>query len=226
MPLRFSAFADHWLPYRRNSQSPLAACSTDYLRCRASSPVGGGLKVQYCFFCQRFIMPSFINWCSENGSLIVSICALGLTIQQIKATHKHNRLSVKPLLATTLVKDNFSTNQDEWVVTASIRNCGLGPAIIKDFKVLLDGYSIRASTPDELGSSVKRALAADISGSYFGVLRHGHVLNVGESFDLAKIVVRSPTPKQQQVFEQFHVCVTYESAYGDELTYDSRMHTS
>ena len=171
-------------------------------------------------------MQAVINWCIQNVSLIVSVCALGLTLQQIWATYKHNRLSVRPLLATNLEKTRPLNAPDVVVVTASIGNCGLGPAIIKKFEVLFDGIPLQANTPEELGKMVQDRLNAEILDSYYGLLRKHHVMKAGDSFDLARITVRAPTPQQQEAFAKLHVRVTYESAYGDKQTYDSREHTS
>lgn len=171
-------------------------------------------------------MQAIINWCSQNVSLIVSVCALWLTLQQIWATYKHNRLSVRPLLATNLEKTAPLNAPDVVLVTASISNCGLGPAIIQKFEVLFGGVPLQAETPEQLGKMVQEKLGAEILDSYYKLLRKHHVMRAGESFDLARITVRAPTLQQQEAFAQLHVRVAYESAYGNKRTYDSRDHTN
>ncbi|MBB6244896.1 hypothetical protein [Rhodanobacter sp. MP1X3] len=67
------------------------------------------------------------------GSLVIALCALGFSIQQGFASRKHDRLSVRPKLDWT----------SSWVygkaVRLSLRNNGLGPAVIGAMTVTFDG---------------------------------------------------------------------------------------
>jgi hypothetical protein len=73
----------------------------------------------------------------EIAAIFISILALSFTIYQGYVTRKHNRISVEPILAFTsgflTLKDTVYT--DEYKI--SIKNNGLGPALIKSFDVYI-----------------------------------------------------------------------------------------
>jgi hypothetical protein len=62
------------------------------------------------------------------ATVIIALCAVFLTIYQIYATRKHNRLGVRPLL-----KIGWTT--DENIDGVWLKNLGLGPAIITNFSI-------------------------------------------------------------------------------------------
>jgi hypothetical protein len=68
-------------------------------------------------------------------SILVAACALGTTIWQGYIMRKHNKLSVKPLLTTFDLQD--LKGNIEWV-EYRLENCGVGPAIIKNFSLFYD----------------------------------------------------------------------------------------
>ena len=72
---------------------------------------------------------------------IISICiasaALIITLYEVHATRRHNRLSVLPKL--TFYGDEET---DEFIFQLRLKNEGLGPAIITDFEITLDGETI------------------------------------------------------------------------------------
>lgn len=61
---------------------------------------------------------------SNYSIILISICALFVSVWQINISQNHNKLSVKPYL------DYHLTQQDS-TLTVSISNAGFGPAIIK-----------------------------------------------------------------------------------------------
>ncbi|MCA0132603.1 hypothetical protein [Winogradskyella alexanderae] len=69
------------------------------------------------------------------ATVIIAICAIFLTIYQIYATRKHNRLGIRPLL-----KIGWTT--DEKIDGIWLKNVGLGPAIITAFSIKHDGKII------------------------------------------------------------------------------------
>ena len=74
------------------------------------------------------------------SSVFIACMALFVAVWQGYATRKHNRLSIKPILHTSL---DFS----EGKVSLRVKNCGVGPAIIKTIQVnfhneLFDGSKI------------------------------------------------------------------------------------
>lgn len=83
---------------------------------------------------------------SDTLSILAALCALALTLNQIRATRKHNYLSVRPFL-------RFGWTAGENDDGIWIKNVGLGPAIITDFSILKDGIEITTrNIEDQLSS--------------------------------------------------------------------------
>ena len=68
------------------------------------------------------------------STIVIACIALGISIWQGWATRLHNKLSVKPLLDITTFY-----SETEPFIGVVVENHGVGPAIIKDFIVYIDG---------------------------------------------------------------------------------------
>lgn len=175
-------------------------------------------------------MDFLIDLCQQYAALFVSICALFLTINQSMATRRHNRLTVKPHLTSFTERVADSERNGIVLVKATLSNNGLGPAIIKSFEPLFDGLSIKASDPDELAEFVQKTLPVSIlrDECYFSVLRKDYVLAKDQKITVAQLSVLPTIDVSYEALkaslDQFHLRVTYESAYGESFTYDSRDH--
>ncbi|MFJ2826285.1 hypothetical protein ACIPC1_01505 [Streptomyces sp. NPDC087263] len=67
----------------------------------------------------------------------IALCSLWVSYTQTRATRQHNRQSVKPLLEMRTVK-----GYDDHKAGLQIINAGLGPAIVTNSVVQLDGETI------------------------------------------------------------------------------------
>lgn len=107
-----------------------------------------------------------------DANTVVAICAtviavisLGVSVSEARATRKHNRLSVQPLLGLTTT---FPVGG-----TAGLRltNSGLGPARITNTKLMVDGKSrgdFSRPSVDELRSDLSvRPHATTLGGHPF-----------------------------------------------------------
>ena len=166
----------------------------------------------------------------EYAALLVSICALFLTISQAMATRKHNRLTVRPHLATYTDNKADLERAGVRIIKIEITNSGLGPAIIKTFEPLLDGEPLKADDPDDLFPVVRKTIPANLIDDecHITVLRPGHVLANDEVVTIAHLAI-VPTihddPKAlKEALDRFHIRVRYESGYEESFAYDSREH--
>src|SRR5262249_34266434 len=75
------------------------------------------------------------------ASLVVALCALVVSFFNIRQTKKHYRLSVRPYLRFSL---SFGTETAP--IGLYLANKGIGPAILKDFRIFLDGQPFSTST--------------------------------------------------------------------------------
>ena len=70
------------------------------------------------------------------SSAVIALCAFFATIWQGWLAHRHNRLSVRPLLVWHTARRNGSVSAG---IRFSVRNLGLGPAVIRDRWFTRDG---------------------------------------------------------------------------------------
>lgn len=171
-------------------------------------------------------MDDLLDFLRTNAALVVSALALFLTINSARATRKHNRLTVQPRLST-FTKTNEYPAGGSTVHEITLSNSGLGPAVIKKYEVLLDGNPIEAEQPNDIFVVLAQALAAPFVPSLcsFGLLRKDYVMAKDEVLKAATITILNATPAQLEELKRVHLRVTYESAYGDSFTYDTKTHT-
>lgn len=175
-------------------------------------------------------MDFVLDLCREYAALLVAICALFLTISQSRATREHNRLTVKPHLTSFTERVADPERKGVVRVRATLSNNGLGPAIIRNFEPLFADRPINAADADGLAEFVGKTVPVPIlpGGCYFTVLREGYVLAKDQTLVVAELLIiptlDSPYDALKRALDQFHLRVTYESAYGQSFVYDSRDH--
>jgi hypothetical protein len=73
--------------------------------------------------------------------VVISLCAISLTIYQAYNTRRHTRLSVQPRLDWSVTVD------DGGAVTYGLVNNGFGPALLTELTLLLDGEPVGPDGP-------------------------------------------------------------------------------
>lgn len=156
------------------------------------------------------------------SSVVIAVCALFATIYQAHLSRRHNRLSVKPVL---IVCDRREDQDIGCEFHFSIDNCGIGPAMVVDRYLLVDGVRFEAS--GRSGDTVAELMKHVFQKRYAYELReHGFpgrksVFAVNESFTLARI--RFPTANGlildaiSQELDRIVFVVDYESMYGERF---------
>lgn len=89
----------------------------------------------------------FWQFLGDNVASIIAACAMGATFWQAMITRRHNKLSVKPHL--TLKTAIETSGESRYLVSLSIKNTGLGPAVIQDFNLFIDDKKINLLPNDE-----------------------------------------------------------------------------
>ncbi|MFN8972730.1 MAG: hypothetical protein ACK5VZ_06615 [Alphaproteobacteria bacterium] len=152
------------------------------------------------------------------SSAVVAVCALVVTIWQGRQNHKHNMLSVRPFLSTVEYNTEHGSIQQ---ITFMLVNCGIGPAIIKNF-VLLNGDEEvsrnNRKTYDDFVEQKCEGLTDVFRGSYVP----GAVMQVGEKIVL--LTFKYDMQKQNIDFvHKLNLLVDYQCIYqSNTFTYDSR----
>lgn len=170
-----------------------------------------------------------MGWVGGNAALVTALCALGLTTYQASMTRMHNRVSVRPHLAT-FTERNLGDGFLDFTVT--LTNNGLGPAFIDSYEVLVDGESVTIDDPVRLLAEVSNRIEVPLypTANYMAVLRKEYVMGKDEERKIAdvKILVDLSTDVDllEQKLRRVQIRLVYRSAYGEKFQYDSRVHTA
>lgn len=172
-------------------------------------------------------MEELLAFVDKYASLLVSLVAIALTLYGGHATRRHNKLSLLPRLAAFAeTKEDAETGITTYEVT--LKNSGIGPAIIQQYHILLDGVAIPVNTPDDFFKAIRAAVPAEydpLPTNYFGILRKGFVMAKDSATCVVKVGIKNATLEHSEALKRFQMRVLYESAYGELSIYDTRTHT-
>ena len=161
-------------------------------------------------------------------SVAVALLAFFATTWQAWLAHKHNRLSVRPFLAWHINRDSSS---DGATITYSVKNLGLGPAVVKDRYFTKDGA--RFATPTLATDEVSVFLSSVLENKLryqlrtFGLPGRGAAIPSQGEVVIGRIHFPGARTEQLDSFEEmagdvdFHV--EYESMYQERF-YFSALH--
>ncbi len=148
--------------------------------------------------------------------LVISICAISLTVFQAMSTRKHARLSVQPRMDWRLSEDG-----DSGEVRITMINAGFGPAIVTDVVFFHGETEIGPAgfpTCDRLDGLLGRA-GDDWDTACF-VMSDEYVLRPGdEALIYASVAAPELSPEEREDklidFEKVMVEIRYCSLYED-----------
>lgn len=167
------------------------------------------------------INSNIIAW----ASVIIAACALIATFWQARLAHQHNRLSVRPLLVWHIARRNGSFGSG---VCFSVKNLGLGPAIIRERyftkdKVLFTQPEIKI---DEVQTFVEHIFGRKINYQLkaFGLPGKDAAIASQDEVVIADIEFPGMPPDQLRTAmelakgAEFHI--KYESIYKEKFSLD------
>ena len=136
---------------------------------------------------------------SHYGILMIALCALFASIWQGRIAHRHNKLTVKPYLDSSIVQEN-----DTHKVTFS--NEGFGPAILKKIS-----FSYQGKTYDSLYEALEAANEKEnVTGSF----------NYGENTIIAPGTTKLLVSFQGRKLRNITVTMVYESIYKERYEFE------
>lgn len=171
----------------------------------------------------------FYSFLKDGAGFIVALAAIGLTIYEGRATRRHNRLSVKPML---FIQHEFHLEELEnggpVRFQIILSNRGLGPALIKSatyfineseqlppknhLALYLRDYAIRLEEESETPFS------ASVRGTHCG---EGFLIQAGTEVILADFTSDLYTPNTYNpiylFFKNLKSHITYTNLYGEEF---------
>lgn len=136
---------------------------------------------------------------SHYGILVIALCALFASIWQGRIAHRHNKLTVKPYLDSSIVQEN-----DTHTVTFS--NEGFGPAILKKIS-----FGYQGETYGTLYEALEVAKEkSNITGSY----------NYGKNTVIAPGATKLLVSLKERRLRNITVTMVYESIYGEQFQFE------
>ncbi len=167
------------------------------------------------------------NLIGENVAEVIALCALLFTAYQAHATRHHNRLSVKPHLCTFV---NRSQNPGVGILAISLQNNGLGPALINDYKIYLDGKHLEIKNSKEFEKILEDMIGKYKFNHFVTVFGDDYAMPAKERKDILAVQFKIDGEKCFDEIEEklnhFDVVVSYKSMYGEPGSYDSRKNDS
>lgn len=164
-----------------------------------------------------------VNWQMIIGisSTIIALCALGYSVYQGYQIRIHNKLSVRPHLSTWT-----HSNVEERTYTVELINNGLGPAVIDNFVVKIDGKKISGDGTEPIEKALKTLFPR--------IPYHAHQSYVAQGYSMApkercKVVevkfteTQFPSPEEvEQALRRSDLEITYKSYYGEIFHFSSQ----
>lgn len=155
------------------------------------------------------------------SSAVIALCALVFSIWQGMVARKHNKLSVRPHLSTW-----SSADEEKGFYSFEIINNGIGPAIVEEATVKVDGKPIAGKAADAVENAVK-ILFADLryraNHSYF---MKGDTMAPNERCGLIELQFSDEPPPSAEVIaramKRVVVEITYKSFYGETFHFSSK----
>lgn len=153
--------------------------------------------------------------------IIVSLCAIGLTVFQATTFRRHARLSVQPRLEWRVIE-----NTRTGIFEINLVNVGLGPAILKSVAVSIDGTAKPLSGLDvcaEISTSLARPDA--VFDSLCFVQATERIVPAGEELSLYRsepapgeaVDPSAPPPDYRRFGVTGSYCSFYEECWRIEL---------
>lgn len=173
------------------------------------------------------------SFLKTHASEITAICALLFTAYQAWLIRKHNRLSVKPNIITYQYrhKNKFKNRTGDTLfrgrIWIELLNHGLGPAVIQEFKILLDNTNTGIKNINDAELELTKLLNNKIvDHKSVEILSKGyHVAAKEKKVVLDLIFPINETQSLEdflKMLEKISLIVTYKSLYGKSFIYDSR----
>lgn len=161
------------------------------------------------------------DWLTNNASTIIAFCAFVLTIWQFKVQRTHNKLSVKPYLTTWSHR-----GEDDGLLRVDVLNNGIGPALIKCFKVYVDSHEVEGQDLEIVRKAVKLLFPNyNYTIPYNSFLSEGYMMTAKEERCLVSISFTGPNfPTDAEIehaTKRVRIFISYESIYKDSFDYDS-----
>lgn len=153
-------------------------------------------------------------------SIIIALAALLATLWQARATCTHNKLSVKPILNTE------EDGHPDRPIKLTLHNKGVGPALIKQYKIILDNEEHDVGTVVSFETLISKIGLNEQPIEWDGCVPSDSVLLPGESVTLLSFrKTHENEPLHDFLIEQLPrigFLVEYECIYKTKFSLNGR----
>ncbi len=161
------------------------------------------------------------NW---ETAIVIAVIAPVATIMQVIYNRKHNSLSVRPFLATSV--EAFYEHNEEIRMECrkfKITNKGIGPAIITDIKLFFNGDRILYNNHEDFENALREkilnnSIKVDIGLESTSIAPRS-VIAIGEEEMMWSIKFDSKIERSKIVdnFDNIKIRIEYESMYKEKI---------
>ena len=96
------------------------------------------------------------------SAVVIGVCALGVSLYEAGLMREEQRSAVLPLVEISRSYYTQGLDSDRWRLKINVGNVGIGPARVRDFRVLVDG------APHANWASAMRALSGSDEAISYG----------------------------------------------------------
>ncbi len=148
------------------------------------------------------------------SSGIIALCALIFTIWQGFQARKHNKLSYRPHLTTWVHSD-----ADKGFYAVDLINNGLGPALIENFILKVDGKIIPGERTEPIEKALKILFPNHNYNSYYSFVSKGYSMAAKDKRTIVSVQFTNPPFPTREFVEHAlnrgDIEISYKSFYNE-----------
>jgi hypothetical protein len=152
---------------------------------------------------------------------VIALCALGLSIWQGILTRTHNRLSFRPHLTTWTHSD-----AEKGFYAVELINNGIGPAVIEEFSVKVDGKLVSGDGAEVIGKVLKIVLPNLPFKAQQSYLAKGYSMAPKERCTIfaVQFLGQSLPSKEfaEQAINRGDLDISYKSFYNERFSFSTQ----
>lgn len=163
------------------------------------------------------------DWQVVTGisSAVIALCALGLSIWQGILARTHNRLSFRPHLTTWVHSD-----AEKGFYAVELINNGIGPAVIEEFSVKVDGKLVSGDGTEPIAKALKIVLPNLPYRSQQSYLATGYSMAPKERCTVIAVqFLGQPLPSKEFVEHAINrgdLEISYKSFYDERFPFSTQ----
>ena len=152
-------------------------------------------------------------------SVVIAVAVVAVTIWQSWVMRKHNRLSVKPHLNFEI--KCLDAGQPRFSII--LRNIGLGPAIIKNFSLLVDNKQV-CNPNNKERINIFKNLQINVPYHTFRNIENGSGIGPNDVKTIISLNTEESSTTLVLKMERIDIHIEYESIYKESFRIELNSH--